>query len=376
MSASETKTVEAVGRSHLQEPAAALREALNEAAHQLAGAGVAPHHLTAMTWTAAHPEAFDLSRREIDLAYREIFVGFRPDIEILSGTDHLVVSITAEIPPSSGDSAVFRDYSLAELARQYSARAQVPDMQPVFRRWSRDGELFRRKFDETDILYGASESESLDLYRPLHADRPSLVVFIHGGYWQAVSREQNAQFAAGLVSRGFAVANLDYGLCPQTPLAEGVVQIRQALNFLVAQSDALNIDASRMNLVGHSAGAYFAAMMAADNQAPAIRSVLLISGIFDLMPIALLPMGRLLGLSDDDVTANLSAANKRIRSGTRAAFALGTKESDEFKRQSRDLALAWGADEPLILGERNHFDVLDELIDGRLLELAVRLASD
>jgi hypothetical protein len=50
-------------------------------------------------------------------------------------------------------------------------------------------------------------------------------------------------------------------------------------------------------------------------------------------------------------------------------------ESSEFKRQSRDLAEAWSAPAPLIVPGRNHFDLLDSLIDGDLLNLALATAS-
>lgn len=280
------------------------------------------------------------------------------------------------VQPSQPDQEpVWRGYSRADLAAQYIARSQVADMQPVFRQWSAAGGAFRRRFRSLDIAYGPTASECLDLYTPDTPGPWPLWLFIHGGYWQAVTKEQNAQFAPGLVEAGFAVANLDYGLCPETPLADIAAQICRAVHFIAGNASALNIDAARISIAGHSAGAHLAGLMVADTDAPPVHSALLISGIFELAPLALLPMGRILGLSDETTIARLSVSNKPRRPGTRIGLALGALESDEFKRQSNDLSQSWRLDPPLIVADRNHFSILDELIDGQLLALALKISA-
>src|SRR5207237_272591 len=109
----------------------------------------------------------------------------------------------------------------------------------VFEQWTRDGAAFRESHRGLDLTYGREAAARFDLYRPADTTRPPLFVFIHGGYWQAITKEQNAQFAAGLVHSGFAVANLDYSLCPGTPLPQIVLQIRDALNMLRREADNL-----------------------------------------------------------------------------------------------------------------------------------------
>lgn len=374
MSASET-TLSFTGRSSLDDPAEALRDALGQIARQMATAGAGPHHLASMTWHARNITDFHPSRREIDSAYREVFVGFRPEIAFERHDGNLEIVANVRYPSPSDDAPVWRNYSHAQLAGQYSARSQVPDMQPVFRAWSRDGHAFRAGFKCLDLAYGPSASETFDLYHPENIARAPLWVFIHGGYWQAVTKEQNAQFAAGLVRAGFAVANLDYGLCPQTPLSETVEQTKRAIRFIADNADALDIDAGHINIVGHSAGAHLAGLLAGDASAPYIRSALLISGLFELAPLALLPMGKILGLTDDATIERLSVSTKRPRASVRIGLALGALESEEFKRQSTELAASWQCPPSLVVADRNHFTILDELVQGKLLDLAIRLAS-
>jgi arylformamidase len=374
MSASDDLTL--TGHSELADPAAALREALGVVAAGLARAGAGPQHLVAMTWSAPNPAAFHPARRVIELAYREVFVGFRPEVTLAHGSARgLSVSASAVLPGPSDPRAIWRTYAAAELARQYSARSQAPDMGAVFARWTTDGAIFRARHDALDLCYGPEPAARLDIYRPAGTGKPPLFVYIHGGYWQAASKEQNAQFAAGLVRAGFAVANLGYDLCPETPLPQIVAQIRRALNFLQREADRLGVDARSLHLVGHSAGAHLAAMMAADPESPPVASALLISGLFDLQPLALLPMGAVLGLTDAATVRNNSPINARPRPGCRVALAVGALESDEFKRQSDEFAAAWHADPPLVIAGCNHFGVLEHLIEGDLLQRALTLAK-
>src|SRR4029077_20253709 len=184
-------------------------------------------------FAAPDPGAFHPTRRAVDLAYREVFVGFRPKLSLVRSSDPaLVVTARVALPGAPDPHPVWRTYTAQQLAQQYSPRSQVADVLAVFEQWTRDGMAFRAGHRALDLAYGREAAARFDLYRPADVARPPLAVFIHGGYWQAISKDQNAQFAAGLVRSGFGVANLDYSLCPETPLPQIVLQIRAALNFL------------------------------------------------------------------------------------------------------------------------------------------------
>ncbi|MDB5651492.1 MAG: hypothetical protein JWL62_3012 [Hyphomicrobiales bacterium] len=178
-----------------------------------------------------------------------------------------------------------------------------------------------------------------------------------------------------MLRHGFAFANLDYGLAPETPLTEIILQIRRALTFLVGQADALGFDPARIHLAGHSAGAHLAALAAVDPQGPPVRSALLLSGIFDLAPLAHLPMGPMIGLDSEATIRRLSPISYPAPS-PRIGVALGGLETDEFKRQSAEMAAAWGARAPLVVPERHHFNLLEDLrTETVLLALALQVAA-
>jgi arylformamidase len=373
-SASETRTVVVEGRAQGRDTVFVLGEALNDCLRNLIGAGAAPHHLSAMAWECYSPEELHPGRRCVDLAWREVFAGFRPPLSINKGDAGTVtVRATANVPLATPPGTpVFRDYGVAELARQMSPRNQVPDMLAVFRQWTRDGAVIRARHKGLDISYADHRDCTLDLYRPDGgAARPHVFVFVHGGYWQAACKDQHAQVCEGMLRNGFAVANIDYPLAPETPLASIVEHVRDALNFLVREQDNLGIDAGNMHVSGHSAGGHLAAMMASDPLAPPLRSALLLSGIFDVAALAPIPMGPVLGLKDDATIKALSPVWRAPRSGTKIAVSLGGLESDEFKRQSAEIAQRWGVSAPLQLEGAHHFNLIDGLNGGPLLDLAL-----
>ena len=363
--------IDVTGRSDLKDPVAALRQALWAAGGALIQAGGLPATMTDMVWTSPDPAAVHLSRREIELIRREAMGGFLPPVTLSAG-EITTVRITARKAPPPPDGPVWRGFPQADFMREYSPRAQVPDLSAVFMAWSRAGAAFLADKQGRDLRYGSLPEERLDLHLPPGVKRPPVWAFIHGGYWQACTKEQHAQFTAGMLRAGFAVANIEYSLAPTCGLGTIGRQIAKALRFIRDNAEGLGIDGEALHVCGHSAGGHLAAMAACDPEAPPLRSALPISGLFDLEPIALLPMAPLLGLDSKEAVAALSPLRRNPR--CKVAVAVGAQESSEFIRQSAELAAAWGAGPMLALAEANHFTVLDGLNAGPLLELALTTA--
>ncbi len=369
-------TTEFTGSSEATDTVTAVREALGQVQKEMAVAGRGPQLLAGMTWRSPEPSRFHPARREVDLAYREVFGGFRPHIALERASQPgLVVRATLRrtLAASLGrDAAMFGPYDRQALAREYSPRLQA-DMGEVFRRWSRDGAAFRARHPALDIAYGSTRDETFDLFLPKSGANPPVWVFIHGGYWQASDKEQHAQFAAGMLKSGFAVAMPNYGLAPETAMPMMVTQMMALIAFLRTEGRNLGIDGTRLHVAGHSAGAHLAAMVAAWALPSTLRSALLLSGIFDLKPLTLLPVIKLLRASNNP--AKLSPIAQPMPQGVRVRLAVGEAESDEFKRQSGEMATAWKAPAPLIV-PGHHFSMLDGLNGGPLLDLAREAAAD
>jgi arylformamidase len=360
-------------RSAHPDPLAALSEALWQAGKELMGAGGSPATMRRMLWTAPEPAAVSPHRRAVDLVLREAFGGFRSPITVSAGRD-VSVTIEADRAQAPDPAPVWQGLTRADLAREYSPRSQVPDLAAVFRDWTKDGAAFLAGRRATDIAYGKLRDETFDLFMPERVQRPPVWVFIHGGYWQATDKDQYAQFARGMLAAGFAVANVNYTLAPTATLAGITKQIAAALTFLARSGAELGVDGARLHVCGHSAGGHLAAYATIDPACPPLTSSLPLSGLMDLRPVSLLPMGPVLGLTNPSLIKRLSP----IRHGKprcRVALSVGGAESAQFKWQSAALAEAWGLSPPLHVPGANHFSLLDGLNGGPLLELAQSVAK-
>jgi arylformamidase len=329
-----------------------------------------------MNWRSEQPAAFDLSRREIDLCYREVFGGFRPPISIEWSAGPLTVRAKADIAERNDPKPLWRQYSFAELERQMSPRSAAVSMQAVFEQKRKLGTAFRAKHPDAayDVSYGPGPNEKFDLFYPQQKGVRPLWVFIHGGYWQASDKNDVHDLATQMLKAGYVVVTPNYDLCAPATLAVIVGQMQRCMTYLHDNASSLGFDPDAFNIAGTSAGGHLAAFLACDPSLPFIRSALAISGLLQLEPVAMLLAGRILGL-DLATARELSPAHMTPRRGTYVGIAVGELESDEFRRQSSELARQWNASFLEVKG-RVHFNVTDDLADGgALADLALGLAS-
>lgn len=125
-----------------------------------------------------------------------------------------------------------------------------------------------------------------DLYGTnLPASSP-LFIFIHGGYWVGLSKEDSTFTVEPLVGAGTRVAVLGYDLCPSVTLEELVAEIHTAISLLLKQAGENNCP--KVSICGHSAGAHLAISILEKEKlltlpnVSLIKNVYLICGIYDL----------------------------------------------------------------------------------------------
>lgn len=76
------------------------------------------------------------------------------------------------------------------------------------------------------MAYGTAAAEQMDMFSAADSpDSQPILVFVHGGYWQAGSRHESSFVAKHLCRRtgGYRVCVLGYDLCPGVPV-EGIVE--------------------------------------------------------------------------------------------------------------------------------------------------------
>ena len=97
---------------------------------------------------------------------------------------------------------------------EYNNRARVPENPAIIAGWSRDAQAYREAHQAHHkvISYGAGERNRIDLFSGDGAG--PIVVFIHGGYWQALDGSFFSHLAGGLNAHDIDVAVPSYDLWP------------------------------------------------------------------------------------------------------------------------------------------------------------------
>jgi arylformamidase len=268
---------------------------------------------------------------------------------------------------------IYRDRDQAALDAQYNLRAAVPTHPVYFARWAAESTAVRaRSGCRLDVAYGKAAGETLDLFSAGGAPAP-LLVFLHGGYWQAMDKSDFSFIAPAYLAAGIDVAVVNYTLAPAAAMDTIVGQIRQAVAFLARGAMTLGVDRERIFLAGHSAGGHLTAMAMLTDWSrfglagDPIAGGCALSGIFDLEPIRLCYLNKAVGL--DAATARRNSPLHLLPSAPapRGALilAVGGRETAEFHRQQAEFAAGCRArqwrcrvvDQP----DEEHFSIVDRL---------------
>jgi arylformamidase len=260
------------------------------------------------------------------------------------------------------------------VERGYNNRAAVPDHQRWLDEWvARSASAREALLPSIDVRYGPAPKETLDLFVPREPARGTLL-FIHGGWWRSLDKSDYAFVAPVFVAAGFAVAMINYDLCPDVPIATAVDECRHAVLWLVREGPARNAPAPLV-IGGHSAGGHLTAMMYVTDwrmqglaDAP-FNGGVSVSGVHDLTPLVQFSHNVDFRL-DEREARRMSPAAERPLTDVPLLVAVGADETSEFVRQSDLLWQAWprnrppGIAGPLRIANRNHYNVVLDYADA------------
>jgi acetyl esterase/lipase len=120
-----------------------------------------------------------------------------------------------------------------------------------------------------------------------------VAVFFYGGSWDSGRRQDYAWVGRALAAQGFLTIVPDYRLYPAVRYPGFVEDGALAVRWAADHARALGGDPGRIVLIGHSAGAYIAAMLALDDRwleaagvdPKAVRAFAGLSGPYDFLPL-------------------------------------------------------------------------------------------
>lgn len=143
---------------------------------------------------------------------------------------------------------------------------------------------------EADLVYGPKPRQRLDIYHPTEPrDDAPVLVFFYGGGWNSGDKDAYRFVGQALAEAGYQVVIPDYRLYPEVRFPTFVEDGAAALAWLEARFDA----DQKIVVIGHSAGAHIAALLAMDERyAEAsgfdrgrLTSWVGLSGPYDFLPL-------------------------------------------------------------------------------------------
>ena len=190
-----------------------------------------------------------------------------------------------------------------------------------------------------DVPFGPTREETLDIFPADTANAP-VFIFLHGGYWRALSSKDFSGIALGLQPLGITTVVVNYALCPFVTIDEITRQTRAACAWVMRNIGAYGGNPSRVAIGGHSAGGHLTAMClqtewARDYGLPQdpFAGAILFSGLYDLEPLRYSYLQPLIQLDDGIIRRNSPAFHVRP-CATPIWITWGGAESTEFARQS------------------------------------------
>ena len=188
-----------------------------------------------------------------------------------------------------------------------------------------------------DLSYGSDPRQRFDVF-PAGQNAPA-ILFLRGGYWKVGNKEERRFPANVWHKRGVTWIVANYRLAPIVSLAEIVTDADAFVRAVVKNADQFGIDPDKLHIVGNSAGAHLAAMVSTGELGHHIASMTLISGLFDLLPLLQEEANDWLQL-DRAEAERLSPAHHLPPAHIPLTVCVGGDETDAFKAQSRDFAVA------------------------------------
>lgn len=254
---------------------------------------------------------------------------------------------------------IYKNYNNETLNRQYNNRLQSPGFATHFERqaqWNKETAATLKPI--RDISYGEHPREKLDVYLSKTPNAKALV-FIHGGYWQALDKNDFQFVATAFESLPVTVFIISYPLAPEASMATIVSSCKKAIDWVIDNAENYNANKKSVYLAGHSAGGHLVSMILTSNKD--VRGACTLSGVFNLVPIQKTTINDAIKMKEQDAV-DYSATNKEPAGNPPLIIAVGGDESDEFKAQSAELTKAWNKKAAAQLIEVpgiNHYSIVE-----------------
>lgn len=111
-----------------------------------------------------------------------------------------------------------------------------------------------------------NDRQTLDVYAPARGKGLPVVVWIHGGGWQAGDKKDVHHKPQAFADKGFVFVSVNYRLLPKATIGQMAQDVAKAIRWIHDHARAYGGDPSTLIVMGHSAGAQLAALVCTDDR--------------------------------------------------------------------------------------------------------------
>jgi arylformamidase len=185
--------------------------------------------------------------------------------------------------------------SLRERLKEKFAGSEEKSLMGLLGSQRDNATVLKSMVAQADVSYGTDPLEKFDVYTPENkvvsgAGLPVLVM-VHGGGWKRGDKASGSALPNKLnyfLPRGYTVISVNYPVADSNPEIE-VNSVGKAVSYIQKNAESLGVDAGRVVLMGHSAGAHLVALLTADDEVrlstgvePWLGTIALDSAAFDV----------------------------------------------------------------------------------------------
>jgi arylformamidase len=265
---------------------------------------------------------------------------------------------------------VFLDYDQAALDDAYTQTVWAPNAARLIAGYATAGAAVRKAMPPSTERYGDGAAEVLDIFSPHGVRGAPVMIFVHGGAWQMLGKDDASAPAPTFVGAGAIYVAPNFDNIPATTLPGMADQLRRAVAWVVQHIARFGGDPGRIFLGGHSSGAHLCAVLLTTDwtahgmHSPNIRGGACLSGMYELFPVMKSARGRYVHLTPDEID-QLSPLRHMDCLPCPVLVANGSKESPEFKRQGETFAQVLAGmgllEARVTVQGLNHFELVNEL---------------
>ncbi len=141
------------------------------------------------------------------------------------------------------------------------------------------------------IVFASPDGVDLKLntYRPLTSGKNPTLIVAYGGAWRTGSPDDYEQFSSYMAAQNYTVVTIDYRHAPKHQFPKQLEDVEAALKYIQVNADELEVDLTKIAIMGRSAGGHLATLAAYKQDAIPFKAVVnyyapvdLAEGYYDL----------------------------------------------------------------------------------------------